>query len=72
MAEKKDFKENIIGPMNRFKYSQFNFDEALSVCHDLWQKNIPDHLEPILNNPKVEAGSNPFWIYLAGLKRFIA
>lgn len=70
MAEKKAFRE-LLEPMNRWKSAQHNFDEAGQAIYDCYQKVVPDHVIQICEHPSVETGSNPFWIYLAGLKRFI-
>jgi amyloid beta precursor protein binding protein 1 len=70
MQEKKAFKE-LLAPMNRFRSAQSNFDEAEQAIYDCYHKPVPDNVTQICDHPSVETGANSFWIYLAGLKRFI-
>jgi hypothetical protein len=53
------------------KFNAMNFDECNNAIMDLWQPEIPPHINGLLDHARVEEGATPFFVYLAALKRFI-
>lgn len=54
------------------KYNGENFDEAGSFAYDLWQQEMPDNLQAIIDDPKCQTNEQPFWLFSAALKMFIS
>lgn len=59
----------MLQPLN--KYNGMNFDEVNNAIMDLWQPEIPPHINGLLSHARVEEGATSFFVYLAALKRFI-
>ena len=53
------------------KFNGINFDEATNVAYDLWQEDMPEELQKILDNNLTETATTQFWLLLSAVKRFI-